>query len=147
MSPVKVSSYCQNTEMATYVQQVWYLRYFPEGIRNCYTIHIISGTKYLIRATFFYGDYDGQDKAPEFDLHLGANFWDTVKSNNTIKEIIHVPLQHYVDICLVNTGFGTPYISAIELRPLDKTVYQAQMGSLALFKRLDTGTLTNKTYK
>ncbi|XP_040371265.1 LRR receptor-like serine/threonine-protein kinase IOS1 isoform X2 [Rosa chinensis] len=129
-----------------YLRQVWNLRYFPEGIRNCYTINIISSTKYLIRATFFYGDYDGQHKAPVFDLHLGANYWDTVKSNNTIKEIIHVPLQNYIHICLVNTGFGTPYISAIELRPLGTTVYKTQMGSLALFNRLDTGSITNKTY-
>lgn len=55
-------------------QQVWYLRYFPEGIRNCNTINITRGTKYLIRATFIYGNYDGENMAPEFDLHLGANF-------------------------------------------------------------------------
>ncbi|PQP92356.1 senescence-induced receptor-like serine/threonine-protein kinase [Prunus yedoensis var. nudiflora] len=109
-------------------QYVWYLRYFPEGKRNCYTINVTSGTKYLIRATFLYGDYDGQNKASEFDLHLGSNLWDTVYSNNTIKEIIHVPLQSYIQVCLVNTGSGTPFISAIELRPLNNTLYPTQMG-------------------
>lgn len=130
-----------------YVQQVWYLRYFPEGIRNCYTINIISGTKYLIRAMFFYGSFDGKNKTPEFDLHLGANFWDTIKLNNSIKEIIYVPLQNYVQLCLVNTGSGTPYISAIELRPLNNSAYENQMGALALFTRLNIAPKVNQTYR
>ncbi|KAB1213080.1 hypothetical protein CJ030_MR5G019251 [Morella rubra] len=55
-------------------QYVWHLRSFPEGIRNCYTINnITGGNKYLIGAVFLYVNYDGEDKLPEFDLHLGAN--------------------------------------------------------------------------
>lgn len=95
---------------------------------------------------FIHGNYDGENMAPEFDLHLGANLWDTVK-NNTIKEIIHVPLQNYIHVCLVNKGSGIPFISAIELRPLDNSTYQTQMGSLAVFSHYDAGTITNKTYR
>ncbi|WZY94682.1 hypothetical protein YC2023_067011 [Brassica napus] len=34
---------------------VWNLRYFPDGIRNCYTLNVTQGSKYLIRALFVYG--------------------------------------------------------------------------------------------
>ncbi|GLT72543.1 hypothetical protein SLA2020_444680 [Shorea laevis] len=44
---------------ATHQQQTWNLRSFPQGNRNCYTINVTRGTKYLIRATFLYGNYDG----------------------------------------------------------------------------------------
>ncbi|PON51011.1 Mitogen-activated protein kinase kinase kinase [Trema orientale] len=124
-------------------EQVAYLRSFPEGIRNCYTINVTKETRYLIRATFFHGNYDGQNIAPKFDLHFGASLWDTVEffnvSVNTIKEIIHVSLQDYVRVCLVNTGSGTPFISALELRPLLNNTYVIPSGSLALSMRVDMG--------
>ncbi|GMN37095.1 hypothetical protein TIFTF001_006535 [Ficus carica] len=127
-------------------EQVKNLRSFPEGIRNCYKVNVRKGTRYLIRATFLYGNYDGRDSTPEFDLHLGANFWDTVKfsnvSINAIKEILHIPSQDYVRVCLVNTGSGTPFISALEFRPMSSQVYYnntAPSESLALVLRLDIG--------
>ncbi|XP_060672566.1 LRR receptor-like serine/threonine-protein kinase IOS1 [Ziziphus jujuba] len=131
-------------------QQAAYVRSFPEGIRNCYTINVTSGTKYLIRSSFLYGDYDGLNKLPQFDLHFGPNYWETIKfdevTSSTIKEIVHVPLMDYVHICLVNTGKGTPFISALELRPLTNSSY-ASSGSLALYFRLDTGSVSNSSYR
>ncbi|XP_050232951.1 putative leucine-rich repeat receptor-like protein kinase At2g19210 [Mercurialis annua] len=127
------------------------VRNFPEGDRNCYNIKIVNGTKYLIRAIFLYGNYDGFNKLPEFDLHLGPNKWDKVKILNStspvIKEIIYTPELNYVHVCLVNTGFGSPFISALELRPLKNTTYIAQSGALAKFARLDFGSLTNRTVR
>ena len=35
------------------------VRSFPEGKRNCYKINITRGSKYLIKAGFLYGNYDG----------------------------------------------------------------------------------------
>ncbi|XP_035542873.1 probable LRR receptor-like serine/threonine-protein kinase At1g05700, partial [Juglans regia] len=48
------------------------LRSFPQGKRNCYTLQPNQGknNKYLIRARFAYGNYDGKDKGPVFDLYL-----------------------------------------------------------------------------
>ncbi|BFG24355.1 hypothetical protein CerSpe_106290 [Prunus speciosa] len=122
------------------------LRSFPEGIRNCYKINVTSGIKYLIRAAFLYGNYDGQNKVPDFDLYLGPNLWDSVRFPNaseatTIKELIHVPLRNYIHVCLVNTASGVPFISAIELRPLPNASYGTQMpnDTLALAVRYDTG--------
>uniref|UniRef100_A0A0E0EMX2 Protein kinase domain-containing protein n=1 Tax=Oryza meridionalis TaxID=40149 RepID=A0A0E0EMX2_9ORYZ len=63
------------------------VRYFPGRSgsgrrRGCYTLRQLKpGGKYLVRATFRYGDYDGGAIAGLpviFDLHLGANRWVTV---------------------------------------------------------------------
>ena len=137
--------------MAALQQAAWDLRSFPQGIRNCYSINIMQDTKYLIRGTFFYGNYDGLSKLPQFDLHLGVNKWDTVKIENVsvgvIKELIHVPSQNYLQVCLVNTGLGMPFISAIELRPLNNKTYVTISGSLALFSRYDFGSLSRTVYR
>ncbi|XP_050381640.1 probable LRR receptor-like serine/threonine-protein kinase At1g05700 [Argentina anserina] len=120
-------------------RQFSFLRVFPEGIRNCYKIDIKSGQKYLIRASFMYGNYDGEDSLPEFELHLGANFWDyvafTQMDSHTIKELIHIPMRNYIHVCLVNINKGVPFISTIELRRLPKDSYQTEAGSLALLQR------------
>ncbi|KAL0010237.1 hypothetical protein SO802_005345 [Lithocarpus litseifolius] len=112
-----------------YQLQQWTLRSFPDGIRNCYRINVTQEVKYLIRATFLYGNYDGQGNFPIFDLHLGPNMWDSVEIVNApvtvYKELIHVPSLNYIHVCLVNKGHGTPFISAIELRPLNDKVYGA----------------------
>ncbi|KAI4305452.1 hypothetical protein L6164_028817 [Bauhinia variegata] len=134
-----------------YQRQMWNLRSFPEPeeIRNCYRINVTRGSKYLIRASFLYGNYDGLNDPPVFDLHLGPNFWDTVQITNTNNcfnyEIIHVPTLDYVHICLVKTGFGTPFITSIELRPLKNNTYIVDSGSLALWKREDLG--STKAYR
>ncbi|EXB62517.1 hypothetical protein L484_008320 [Morus notabilis] len=121
------------------------LRSFPDGDRNCYKIGVTTGTKYLVRAIFLYGNYDGEDIPPAFDLYLGASLWESVSdtSSSAINlEIIHVPQKNHIHICLVNTGHGIPYISAIEIRPLDNSIYQAQTGSLALLGRFMTNIST-----
>ena len=130
-------------------RQLTYVRSFPDGVRNCYEIAAKRGTRYLVRALFFYGNYDGQDAKPEFDVHIGVNFWDTVKFNplGAVKEIVFTPPKAYVPVCLVNTGAGTPFISALELRPLKNTTYEIPSGALSLYVRLDLGSVTNSTYR
>ncbi|KAG2722805.1 hypothetical protein I3760_02G143300 [Carya illinoinensis] len=133
-------------------QAVWNVRSFPQGVRNCYTINNMArGTIYLIRGTFLHGNYDGQSNLPEFDLYLGTNMWDTVKVKNAsysiIKELIHVPSRNDIHVCLVNTGLGTPFISAIEFRPLNNNSYEVKYGSLALILRADTGSTSNQSYR
>ncbi|XP_065632094.1 LRR receptor-like serine/threonine-protein kinase IOS1 isoform X2 [Quercus suber] len=133
-------------------QQAWTLRSFPQGIRNCYSINnITQGAKYIIRASFFYGNYDGQGNLPQFDLHLGPNLWDTIKIENislsVIKELIHVPSLNHIQVCLVNTGLGTPFISALELRPINSSLYVTNVGSLSLVLRSDLGSETGYRYK
>lgn len=132
-------------------QQVWNLRSFPDGIRNCYRLNLTREGKYLIRTTFMYGNYDEQNILPEFDVHLGPNLWSTVKIQNASSdvslEIIHVLSSDYLSVCLVNTNKGTPFISALEVRPLKNTTYNTQTGSLQRFVRLDIGSTDNATFR
>ena len=77
--------------------------------------------------------------------------WDTVNITNVtidvVKELIHVPSQAYLQVCLVNTGLGMPFISAIELRPLNSSTYVSNFGSFALFFRLDVGSSVSYGYR
>ncbi|KAF7135078.1 hypothetical protein RHSIM_Rhsim08G0229600 [Rhododendron simsii] len=128
------------------------LRSFPDGIKNCYTIHQVQagGDKYLIRAYFMYGNYDSKNQPPEFELYLDGDQWGTVMFDGASyfirAEIIHnVPATStYIHVCLVNTGLGTPFISTLELRRLDTSIYKTNSGSLKLLTRIDVGSTTNE---
>ncbi|KAL7594089.1 hypothetical protein Lser_V15G32920 [Lactuca serriola] len=126
------------------------LRTFPQGDKNCYTLRPNGGKRSLnlIRATFMYGNWDGENKPPEFDLFLDVNLWLSVKFKNNshvvTTEIISVALENTFSVCLVNIGKGTPFISGLELRPVDRSIYEIDpgiSGSLVLFQRLDIGFL------
>ncbi|KAF2301097.1 hypothetical protein GH714_020056 [Hevea brasiliensis] len=126
------------------------LRSFPQGKRNCYALRPPEGKAsiYLIRANFMYGNYDNLDKLPEFRLYIGVNLWDKVKFDNAShmvsKEIIHVPTIDDIYVCLLNTGSGTPFISALELRHFHNSTYKAESVSLVLYRRLDFGSTANE---
>ncbi|XP_044496591.1 receptor-like protein kinase At3g21340 [Mangifera indica] len=133
--------------LSCYKQQVQYLRSFPQGTRNCYTLKPKQGANhnYLIRALFAYGNYDGKNQFPTFDLHLGVNKWVTVNQSTAVREIIHVPSVDCIDVCLVNTGYGVPFISALDLRPLDYSIYRIQDGALSTMGRYDVGVASSFT--
>ncbi|CAA7045850.1 unnamed protein product [Microthlaspi erraticum] len=115
------------------------LRYFPDGVRNCYTLNVTQDTNYLIKAVFVYGNYDDLNNYPSFDLYLGPNLWSTVdmngRTNGTIEEIIHRTRSKSLQICFVKTGTSNPMVNTIELRPLKNNTYNTQSGSLKYFFR------------
>ncbi|XP_028770227.1 probable LRR receptor-like serine/threonine-protein kinase At4g29180 isoform X2 [Neltuma alba] len=126
------------------------LRSFPEGERNCYKIKSpIRNSLHLIRASFLYGNYDGENKLPEFDLYVDVNFWSSVTFRNAseqlVMEIISLKVSEDINVCLVNKGLGIPFISALELRPIIQgSIYTTEFGSsasLLLFKRWDIASL------
>ncbi|XP_018435752.2 probable LRR receptor-like protein kinase At1g51890 [Raphanus sativus] len=121
-------------------QQTWSLRSFPDGQRNCYTFNLTANRKYLIRGTFIYGNYDDLNQLPIFDLYIGPNRWTTVTTlgvtNGSIHEMIHVLTQNRLQVCLVKTGDTTPFISSLELRPLNNETYVTQSGSLVAVSRV-----------
>ncbi|KAK1576579.1 hypothetical protein Q3G72_015060 [Acer saccharum] len=125
------------------------VRSFPKGIKNGYTLKPARGNfRLFIRASFMYGDYDGLNKVPRFDLLLGADVWDSVELANAstivTKEVLHVPRTNYVYVCLLNTGLGTPFISSLELRLLKNSSYKTQSRSMQLYLRWDLGSKSNK---
>ncbi|KAL6846431.1 hypothetical protein ACP4OV_023879 [Aristida adscensionis] len=114
---------------AEYGRRGWPRRYltvrsFPSGVRNCYALPTAAaGATYLLRLEIVYGDHDGGrngSPAPEFDLHLGPNYWDTayVAGGNQVYEVVFVAWAGWAPVCLVNTGRGTPFVSVVELRRL-----------------------------
>ncbi|CAF1891079.1 unnamed protein product [Brassica napus] len=127
----------QSTLVSRFMKPYTTLRYFPDGIRNCYNLNVGKGSKYLIRATFIYGNYDGHDIKPVFDLYLGPNLWATIDLeravNGTRQDMLHIPTSNSLQICLVKTGETTPLISALELRPMENVSYSTESDSLNLY--------------
>ncbi|CAM0870410.1 unnamed protein product [Alopecurus aequalis] len=132
------------------------LRSFPDGSRNCYTLPATIGKKYLLRATFTYGNYDRLNKSLDgslflFGLHIGVNIWEAVNMSNydpswmLWKEVLTVAPSNSVSVCLINFGSGIPFISSLELRPLEDTMYPFVNNSVSVssFVRLRFGNNTN----
>ncbi|KAF2915826.1 hypothetical protein DAI22_09g069700 [Oryza sativa Japonica Group] len=114
------------------------LRRFPTGERNCYALPTVSGDKYLVRVVIARDSQNSSSTATttatlQFDLHLGANYWDTVHDDGTeVYEALFMAWASWAPVCLVNTGQGSPYASAIELRPLGSEIYPAVMANQSL---------------
>ncbi|KAK2371326.1 LRR receptor serine/threonine-protein kinase IOS1 [Trifolium repens] len=138
-----VSKSISSKHKASLEKQFWNVRSFPKGTRNCYTLFVSQGSskKYLVRASFVYGNYDGKNSLPEFDIYLGAKWWESIvfedSSSVITKEIIFAASSDYVHVCLFNTGKGTPFISVLELRVLNSDAYL--VNSLELLGRFDVG--------
>jgi Malectin-like domain len=81
------------------------------------------GLNYLIRATFYYANYDSLNKPPIFDIYLGVNFWDTVATSESYPEIIFTATADFVHVCLLNKDQGIPFISSIHLRQFKSGMY------------------------
>uniref|UniRef100_A0A0D9XCV2 Malectin-like domain-containing protein n=1 Tax=Leersia perrieri TaxID=77586 RepID=A0A0D9XCV2_9ORYZ len=114
------------------------VRSFPTGVRNCYSLPTVAGTKYLVRVIAFYGNYDGKNSssALQYDLYLGVNYWITVTAviGSEVYEAIFVAWASWAPVCLINTGGGTPFISTVELRPLADGIYQEVMANQSMSK-------------
>jgi hypothetical protein len=104
------------------------LRHFPADSRKyCYTLDVVSRTRYLLRATFLYGNFDNNNVYPKFDISIGATDWSTIviSDANTIevREIIFLASSPTVSVCLSNATTGQPFISTLELRQFNGSVY------------------------
>nr|XP_051220267.1 putative leucine-rich repeat receptor-like protein kinase At2g19210 [Lolium perenne] len=130
--------------------KTWYnLRSFAgAGARNCYTLpSLVSGLKYIVRAKFMHGNYDRLNLRPVFDLYIGVNYWHTVNISSPdvamfLEATVVVPeTDDFLQVCLVNTDAGTPFISSLELRPLKPTLYPQATASqgLNLINRVNFG--------
>jgi hypothetical protein len=123
----------ENRRISPDLENVWSdslqqtLRVFPSGVRNCYALPTVAGSKYLVRTIINYGNYDGKNSSSlEFDLYLGPNFWKTAYADPTgsyASEAIFMAWAGWAPVCLVNTGRGTPFLTALELRQLGDALY------------------------
>eukprot|EP00253_Pinus_taeda_P036096 PITA_36096 len=119
------------------------LRKFPERNKNCYDITPLQiGTKYLLRATFLYANYDGLTSPPTFVLMLDADVWIKValtESEVKTKELIFMAKFKSSSVCLGRqSNGGVPIISSLELRPLEETMYWPVCQDYSLFRLKNT---------
>jgi Malectin-like domain len=107
------------------------VRYFLEDAEKyCYDLNVTSNMRYLVRATFFYGSFDNATVYPKFHLSLGATYWDEIVINDVdipvVKEMIVLAPSDSLSICLFNTSSGVRFISTIELRKFNRSMYYTQ---------------------
>ncbi|XP_052305459.1 probable LRR receptor-like serine/threonine-protein kinase At1g51810 isoform X11 [Populus trichocarpa] len=135
------------TSTLYYGKMVNSLRIFPEGDRNCYTLKPREGKNqnYYVRAFFRYGNYDSKNQTQiKFDLYIGVNYWATVEETFENKywinyDIIHYSVTDTIYVCLVNTGFGVPFISGLDLLFMNDSSYRSMNGSLLRRVQADLG--------
>ena len=109
-------------------KQYMTLRHFPaDSKKYCYKLNVVSRTRYLVRATFLYGNFDNNNVYPKFDISLGATHWSTIviSDANTIEktELIFLATSPTISVCLSNATTGQPFISTLELRQFNSSVY------------------------
>ncbi|KAH0991802.1 hypothetical protein GBA52_003285 [Prunus armeniaca] len=103
-------------------------RDFPiDSKKYCYTLSTEERRRYLIRATFQYGSLKSEDTYPKFELYLDATQWSTVTifnaSRTYVNEMIIRASSGSVDVCICCATTGFPFISTLELRPLNLSMY------------------------
>ncbi|CAN6471164.1 unnamed protein product [Victoria cruziana] len=111
-------------------QELQSLRYFPSQKKSCYVIAgVTKGAKHMIRASFFYGNYDGKSSLPSFDLQFDGNHWNTIRIPSDgrcyYREVIYAPKRENISVCVARTSADqTPFVSAIVVRELDTGMYE-----------------------
>ncbi|GLT89693.1 hypothetical protein SLE2022_076690 [Rubroshorea leprosula] len=104
------------------------VRHFPADSRKyCYNLNVVSRTRYLVRATFLYGNFDKSNVYPKFDISLGATHWSTIDISDAdtieLQELIFLATSPTISVCLSNATTGQPFISTLELRQFNGSVY------------------------
>ncbi|CAK9164208.1 unnamed protein product [Ilex paraguariensis] len=129
------------------------LRVFTTRKKNCYSINVNNSSRVLVRTSFFYGNYDNKSTPPTFDLLFDGNYWDTVETlidDYYYYEIIYVVKGKTINVCVAQTKPDQfPFISALEVRSLDWSMYPYVDSSYAL--NLNTrnayGSIANVRYR
>ncbi|KAK7399969.1 hypothetical protein VNO78_11167 [Psophocarpus tetragonolobus] len=103
-------------------------RDFPiDSKKHCYKLSTEERRRYLVRATFQYGSLDSGDTYPQFQLYLDTTKWATVSiydaSRIYVKEMIIRAPSNSIDVCICCATTGSPFISTLELRPLNLSMY------------------------
>ncbi|KAL3620637.1 hypothetical protein CASFOL_035549 [Castilleja foliolosa] len=115
------------------------LRAFTTRTKNCYNIDSVKQGRVLVRASFYYGNYDNKSTPPTFDLHFEGNYWATVKTSSTeyvFHEVIYVMKKDSISVCVAQTSPGQfPFISALEVRGLESYMYMNVNITFPLFLR------------
>ncbi|KAG8365967.1 hypothetical protein BUALT_Bualt17G0027000 [Buddleja alternifolia] len=109
-------------------QQYQTRRDFPtDNKKYCYTLTTQERRRYIVRATFVYGTSVSGGTYPKFQLYLDATKWSTVtvmeSSRVYVNEMIIRAQSSSIDVCLCCATTGSPFISTLEMRPLNLSMY------------------------
>ncbi|KAF3778330.1 putative LRR receptor-like serine/threonine-protein kinase [Nymphaea thermarum] len=115
----------------SYYEEDKTLRYFPSQKKSCYVIPgVARGKKHMIRASFFYGNYDGKSSPPSFDLQFDGNHWVTVDTSSNTSlyyEVIYAPKGDNISVCVARTSPDhIPFISALEVKEFELGMYETE---------------------
>ncbi|KAK1587933.1 hypothetical protein Q3G72_018382 [Acer saccharum] len=114
--------------------------------KRCYNLTTIKDQEYLIRGTFLYGDALRTNLVSSFDVLVGVTPISQVNSSvDSVVEGSFKATNSYIDFCLVPDK-GDPYISQLELRPVNDSEYLQEQSSnvLKLVARFDLGRSENE---
>lgn len=99
----------------------------PDNKKYCYTLGTKERRRYLVRATFQYGGLQSEDSYPKFQLFLDATRWSTVTVLDASRVYVHEMIirapSGSIDVCICCAVTGSPFISTLELRPLNLSMY------------------------
>ncbi|KAI5386951.1 probable LRR receptor-like serine/threonine-protein kinase At5g59680 [Lathyrus oleraceus] len=112
------------------------LRYFTNTLskKYCYSFPVVKGNKYLVKTVYYYGGFDGGKQPPVFDQIVEGTRWsivntteDYAKGLSSYYEVV-ISASHgkRLSVCLArnqHTGSSSPFISALEVKSLDNSLY------------------------
>ncbi|KAE8676586.1 Nodulation receptor kinase [Hibiscus syriacus] len=117
-----------------------------ESGKRCYSLTTVKDQDYLVRGSFPVG----AEFNSSFTVSIGTTplgVVDSLSSEASVAEGIFRAPNIYTDFCLLH-GKGDPYISSLELRPLNDTKYLKDKSSkiLKLVNRTDLGGIGETRY-
>jgi hypothetical protein len=125
------------------------LRYFNESYpKYCYSLPVTFNSTYLLRARFYYGNYDNASTPPTFQMAIDATIVVNISTSTSgfqYEEFAIKTQSNVTYLCLLRDGSNTvPFISAISLRPFVSYDYGmddilASPQYLSLMARLNLG--------
>lgn len=127
-------------------------RDFPtDGKKYCYELATEARRRYIVRASFLYGASVTEGTYPKFQLYLDATKWSTVTimeaSRIYAKEMIIRAPSRSIHVCLCCGTTGSPFISTLEMRPLNLSMYATDYEDqfyLKLAERINFGALNTE---
>jgi hypothetical protein len=125
------------------------LRYFPQPQKYCYELPgTTPNASYMVRHTYWYGNYDGLNKVPTFNVALDAASLVNINSTGIdtpyVFENIYKAKKNSITFCLYPDDTNSvPFISALELRPFQTGAYEQKIlkngGALTAIIRRNLG--------
>ncbi|XVF17412.1 hypothetical protein REPUB_Repub10bG0120100 [Reevesia pubescens] len=116
--------------------------------KRCYSLTTIKDQDYLIRGSFPVDEIEGAQLDSLFSVSIGVTPLGLVNSlEYSVVEGIFQATDSYTDFCLVHEK-GDPYISSLELRPLNDSQFLKDKSSkiLKLVHRTDLGVIGETRY-